>query len=84
MMITDKGGRPPAESRGEIVKKFFGNRRVRRIEQHRFFVSEQIGIVRYAFRQRKYVFKQREPPVVGTQPYDVFRNVSDIVHNSNS
>ena len=82
-MVDDKVVEFPSVQRsGNVFQIEIGDGGVHRIEQHRLFIEQQIGIVGHPTRHGIDVFKQREPSVAPADVIEIFCDRDHIVHNS--
>ena len=71
---------PPVKDVLKIFKQLAAACPVNRIEENGLLVKKHIGIVAYTTRNRKAVFEQCKPMVIGSHPEKVIRHFSDIIH----
>ena len=80
VMHDDIVERPAAQRIGKIFKKEVGYGEIHRIEQHRLFVRQQIGIVRYPARHGIGALEERDAAVVPAEIEEIVRDANTVVH----
>ncbi|MPN11336.1 hypothetical protein SDC9_158637 [bioreactor metagenome] len=64
----------------QVIKKLPAYSTIHRIQQHSFFIQNQIGIVGYAPRNGERIFKKGQSSVAPAHPMHIVRDFIRVVH----
>ena len=70
----------PRQRVGQVLPERAAHRAVRRVEQHRFLVRQQIAVEADAVRYAEHALKQRQAPAVGAHPCIIIIDFSRAIH----
>ena len=71
---------PSRQRVDQVLPERAAHRAVRRVEQHRFLVRQQIAVEADAVRYAEHALKQCQPPAVGAHPCIIVVDLSRAVH----
>ena len=71
---------PPAQHMVDVLKEQAADGLIAGVEQHRFLVQQQVGVIADAVGQRIGILKQVQPPLTRADPIEIFGHFPDTIH----
>ena len=71
---------PPAQHMVDVLKEQAADGLIDGVDQHGFFVQQQVGVIADAVGQRIGILKQVQPPLTRADPIEIFGHFPDTIH----
>ena len=71
---------PPAQHMVDVLKEQAADGLIDSVDQHGFFVQQQVGVIADAVGQRIGILKQVQPPLTRADPIEIFGHFPDTIH----